>query len=202
MDVRFVATAFATAITIIDPIGMIPMTLGATARVVAPPAQSNHRSSGAGCRRDHSVHGPGRARAAGLPRDYAAGVYDRRRDLVVFDRHRHAVRAPDRCKAHGSRRARGRRRRKPGRLSAGGADDCRPRDDRHRLAVGESVARRPDRSCHRRLRLRRGAARNVAVHARLRLLAARDQQHGDSRGEPTAWNYSGRIGGPVRTQRL
>lgn len=33
MDVRFVATAFATAITIIDPIGMIPMTLGATARV-------------------------------------------------------------------------------------------------------------------------------------------------------------------------
>ena len=33
MDVRFVATAFATAFTIIDPIGMIPMTLGATARV-------------------------------------------------------------------------------------------------------------------------------------------------------------------------
>ncbi|MBV8117820.1 MAG: NAAT family transporter, partial [Candidatus Eremiobacteraeota bacterium] len=32
MDVRFIATAFATAITIIDPIGMIPMTLGATAR--------------------------------------------------------------------------------------------------------------------------------------------------------------------------
>ena len=32
MDVRFVATAFATAFTIIDPIGMIPMTLGATAR--------------------------------------------------------------------------------------------------------------------------------------------------------------------------
>jgi multiple antibiotic resistance protein len=33
MDVRFVATAFATAFTIIDPIGMIPMTLGSTARV-------------------------------------------------------------------------------------------------------------------------------------------------------------------------
>lgn len=33
MDARFVATAFATAFTIIDPIGMIPMTLGATARV-------------------------------------------------------------------------------------------------------------------------------------------------------------------------
>jgi multiple antibiotic resistance protein len=33
MDVRFVATAFATAFTIIDPIGMIPMTLGATARM-------------------------------------------------------------------------------------------------------------------------------------------------------------------------
>jgi multiple antibiotic resistance protein len=33
MDVRFVATALATAITIIDPIGMIPMTLAATARV-------------------------------------------------------------------------------------------------------------------------------------------------------------------------
>ncbi|HEY1655398.1 MAG TPA: MarC family protein [Candidatus Tumulicola sp.] len=32
MDVRFIATAFATAITIIDPIGMIPMTLSATAR--------------------------------------------------------------------------------------------------------------------------------------------------------------------------
>jgi multiple antibiotic resistance protein len=32
MDVRFVATAFATAFTIIDPIGMIPMTLGATVR--------------------------------------------------------------------------------------------------------------------------------------------------------------------------
>jgi multiple antibiotic resistance protein len=32
MDVRFVATAFATAFTIIDPIGMIPMTLTATAR--------------------------------------------------------------------------------------------------------------------------------------------------------------------------
>jgi multiple antibiotic resistance protein len=32
MDVQFVATAFATAITIIDPIGMIPMTLAATAR--------------------------------------------------------------------------------------------------------------------------------------------------------------------------
>ncbi len=31
MDARFVATAFATAFTIIDPIGMIPMTLGATA---------------------------------------------------------------------------------------------------------------------------------------------------------------------------
>jgi multiple antibiotic resistance protein len=35
MDVRFVATAIATAITIIDPIGMIPMTLGATARMSA-----------------------------------------------------------------------------------------------------------------------------------------------------------------------
>lgn len=33
MDVRFVATAFATAITIIDPIGMIPLTLAATSRV-------------------------------------------------------------------------------------------------------------------------------------------------------------------------
>jgi len=33
MDARFVATAFATAFTIIDPIGMIPMTLGSTARV-------------------------------------------------------------------------------------------------------------------------------------------------------------------------
>ncbi|MGA9273673.1 MAG: MarC family protein [Candidatus Cybelea sp.] len=32
MDVQFVATAFATAITIIDPIGMIPMTIAATAR--------------------------------------------------------------------------------------------------------------------------------------------------------------------------
>jgi multiple antibiotic resistance protein len=32
MDARFVATAFATAITIIDPIGMIPMTLASTAR--------------------------------------------------------------------------------------------------------------------------------------------------------------------------
>ncbi len=32
MDVRFAATAFATAFTIIDPIGMIPMTLGATVR--------------------------------------------------------------------------------------------------------------------------------------------------------------------------
>lgn len=32
MDVRFIATAFATAFTIIDPIGMIPMTLGATVR--------------------------------------------------------------------------------------------------------------------------------------------------------------------------
>ncbi len=32
MDARFVATAFATAITIIDPIGMIPMTIGSTAR--------------------------------------------------------------------------------------------------------------------------------------------------------------------------
>ena len=35
MDARFVATAFATAFTIIDPIGMIPLTLGATARVSA-----------------------------------------------------------------------------------------------------------------------------------------------------------------------
>jgi multiple antibiotic resistance protein len=33
MDVRFVATAFATAFTIIDPIGMIPMTLASTTRV-------------------------------------------------------------------------------------------------------------------------------------------------------------------------
>lgn len=33
MDARFVATAFATAFTIIDPIGMIPMTLAATTRV-------------------------------------------------------------------------------------------------------------------------------------------------------------------------
>ncbi|HZV76634.1 MAG TPA: MarC family protein [Candidatus Babeliales bacterium] len=32
MDVRFVVTAFATAFTIIDPIGMIPMTLAATTR--------------------------------------------------------------------------------------------------------------------------------------------------------------------------
>jgi multiple antibiotic resistance protein len=31
IDVRFVATAFATAFTIIDPIGMIPLTLSATA---------------------------------------------------------------------------------------------------------------------------------------------------------------------------
>jgi multiple antibiotic resistance protein len=33
MDARFVATAIATAFTIIDPIGMIPMTLAATSRV-------------------------------------------------------------------------------------------------------------------------------------------------------------------------
>jgi multiple antibiotic resistance protein len=33
MDARFLATAFATAITIIDPIGMIPMTLASTSRV-------------------------------------------------------------------------------------------------------------------------------------------------------------------------
>jgi multiple antibiotic resistance protein len=33
MDSRFVATAFATAFAIIDPIGMIPMTIAATARV-------------------------------------------------------------------------------------------------------------------------------------------------------------------------
>jgi multiple antibiotic resistance protein len=33
MDVHFAATAFATAFTIIDPIGMIPMTLAATSRV-------------------------------------------------------------------------------------------------------------------------------------------------------------------------
>lgn len=32
MDLRFAATAFATAITIIDPIGMIPLTIGATAK--------------------------------------------------------------------------------------------------------------------------------------------------------------------------
>jgi multiple antibiotic resistance protein len=34
MDAGFVATAFATAFTIIDPIGMIPMTIGSTARVL------------------------------------------------------------------------------------------------------------------------------------------------------------------------
>jgi multiple antibiotic resistance protein len=33
MDLRFAATAFATAFTIIDPIGMIPLTLGSTAHV-------------------------------------------------------------------------------------------------------------------------------------------------------------------------
>lgn len=33
MDARFIATAMATAFTIIDPIGMIPMTLAATTRV-------------------------------------------------------------------------------------------------------------------------------------------------------------------------
>ncbi|HTW85514.1 MAG TPA: MarC family protein [Candidatus Sulfotelmatobacter sp.] len=37
MDVRFAATALATAFTIIDPIGMIPLTLSATAR--ATPVQ-------------------------------------------------------------------------------------------------------------------------------------------------------------------
>lgn len=40
MDVRFVATAFATAFTIIDPIGMIPLTLSATAR--DSPHRRNH----------------------------------------------------------------------------------------------------------------------------------------------------------------
>jgi multiple antibiotic resistance protein len=35
MDVRFAATAFATAFTIIDPIGMIPLTLTSTARATA-----------------------------------------------------------------------------------------------------------------------------------------------------------------------
>lgn len=33
MDAKFIATALATAFTIIDPIGMIPMTLAATSRV-------------------------------------------------------------------------------------------------------------------------------------------------------------------------
>jgi MarC family membrane protein len=33
MDARFIATAFATAFTIIDPIGMIPMTLASTSHV-------------------------------------------------------------------------------------------------------------------------------------------------------------------------
>lgn len=35
MEPRFIATAFATAFAIIDPIGMIPMTIAATARVSA-----------------------------------------------------------------------------------------------------------------------------------------------------------------------
>jgi multiple antibiotic resistance protein len=35
MDARFAATAFATAITIIDPIGMIPITIGTTAKFSA-----------------------------------------------------------------------------------------------------------------------------------------------------------------------
>ena len=35
MDARFLATAFATAFTIIDPIGMIPMTLASTTHVSA-----------------------------------------------------------------------------------------------------------------------------------------------------------------------
>ncbi|MGZ3508203.1 MAG: MarC family protein [Vulcanimicrobiaceae bacterium] len=35
MDMRFAATAFATAFTIIDPIGMIPLTLAATSRCEA-----------------------------------------------------------------------------------------------------------------------------------------------------------------------
>jgi multiple antibiotic resistance protein len=35
VDVRFAATALATAFTIIDPIGMIPLTLGSTANVAA-----------------------------------------------------------------------------------------------------------------------------------------------------------------------
>jgi multiple antibiotic resistance protein len=39
MDLGFAATAIATALTIIDPIGMIPMTLGATARDL--PARRN-----------------------------------------------------------------------------------------------------------------------------------------------------------------
>lgn len=39
MDVRFLATAFATAFTIIDPIGMIPLTLSATAN--DPPERRN-----------------------------------------------------------------------------------------------------------------------------------------------------------------
>ena len=111
MDARFLATAFATAFTIIDPIGMIPMTLTSTARV--SPERRNQIV-------DQAVIVAaavmlfmgvvGRA-AARLSRHHAAGIHDRRWNSALLDCNRYAL-----CAADAAQRARKPKKRKLQRL--------------------------------------------------------------------------------------
>ena len=62
--------------------------------------------------------------------------------------------------------------------------------------------RRPARSARRRGRIRRGAPRHVALHARLDVSAARHRHDGHSRREPAARHHPRRTRRAVRAQRI
>jgi len=86
-------TAFATALTIIDPIGMIPLTLTTTQKSQSQPARTRRGPSDHGGGAGHARHG--RARSGGAAHlALRSRLHDRGRDIAVSHRDGHALRRP------------------------------------------------------------------------------------------------------------
>jgi len=179
MDWHFGATAFATALTIIDPIGMIPITLASTGRFDAARRSrviDQAIAVAAIVMLFMGLVGPALLAYLGitLPAFTIAGGILLM--LIAIDMLF--------ARPSGARRTEQEERdaqagEKSGGLSARHTDDSRPRHDRDRHAAGEPGARRRLQVLDGVCSLRRGAADHVGLHARGRAIFAshRNDRH-------------------------
>ena len=201
MDIAFVATAFATAFTIIDPIGMIPMTLGATARDL--PARRNQIVDqavlvGAGVILFMGLVGRLLLGYLGITLPaftIAGGVL---LFLIAIDM---LFARPTGAKRTEAEEREAAETENPAVFPARRADDRGSGNDRDGAAAGQLGAWRPSRVRHHRGGLRRCAVRNVALHAGLFVFDSRDRNDGNPRRQPASRHHPRRARRAVRPQR-